>query len=289
MIITLTVTSHEPPCLSGCPDTGARPVNCHRADGPLAGHLSFIENAGRPNRDEWTTPKRYSAAGMPSGSMRPRFSFPSKVGATTIRRLLFMLTAIALSGWSQPPQPPAQPPIAVQVQMPPTNSWIHLIELVVPGIAGGALALCSVLLTSKRHERHELRRLRAEKQLDLLSRIGQLLYQTERALEQKDKACRARELGDRGDPKEMERTQQAHQALLLKRDDLGALVGSAGFVLSDPLWQGLQAVQERFIDACDRQPGDRQARDEQLRILSAKFKAFNRDARLELEPYLPSR
>jgi hypothetical protein len=200
-----------------------------------------------------------------------------------------MLIAIALPGWSQPPQPPAQPPIVVQVQMPPTNFWIHLTELVVPGIAGGALALCGVLLANKIHERHELRRLRAENQLDLLSRVGQLLYQTRRALEQKEDACLALEYGDRRDPKELERTQQAHQALLLKRDDLGALVGSAGFVLSDPLWQALQAVQERFIDACDRQPGDRQERKEQLRTLYEKFEAFNQDARLELESFLPSR
>lgn len=66
-----------------------------------------------------------------------------------MRRFLLILTAITFSVWSQPTQQQAQPPIVVQVQMPPTNPWMHLVELVVPGIIGAGLALFGVWLTNK--------------------------------------------------------------------------------------------------------------------------------------------
>jgi hypothetical protein len=66
-----------------------------------------------------------------------------------MRRSLLILAAISFSAWSQPAQQQAQPPIVVQVQMPPTNPWMHLVELVVPGIIGAGLALFGVWLTNK--------------------------------------------------------------------------------------------------------------------------------------------
>jgi hypothetical protein len=69
-----------------------------------------------------------------------------------MRRFLLTLTFISFSGWSQPPQQQAQPPVAVKVEMPPTNPWVHLVELVVPGIIGAGLALFGVSLTN-RHNR----------------------------------------------------------------------------------------------------------------------------------------
>jgi len=70
-----------------------------------------------------------------------------------MRRLLLTLTLLSVPGWSQlPAQQPAQPPIVVKVEMPPTNPWwIHLVELVVPGIIGAGLALLGVWLTNKRN------------------------------------------------------------------------------------------------------------------------------------------
>ena len=69
-----------------------------------------------------------------------------------MRRFLLPLTALSFSGWSQPAQQQAQPPIVVQVQMPPTNPWIHIVELIVPGIIGAGLALFGVWLTNKHNE-----------------------------------------------------------------------------------------------------------------------------------------
>ena len=51
-----------------------------------------------------------------------------------MRRFLLTLTVLSISGWSQPLQQQAQPPIVVKVEMPPTNVWVHLVELIVPGI-----------------------------------------------------------------------------------------------------------------------------------------------------------
>jgi|ERR1017187_10321 hypothetical protein len=66
-----------------------------------------------------------------------------------MRRVLLTLFLISVSGWSQAAQQPAQPPIVVQVQMPPANPWMRLVELVVPGIIGAGLALFGVWLTNK--------------------------------------------------------------------------------------------------------------------------------------------
>jgi len=91
-----------------------------------------------------------------------------------MRRSLLTLTAIGFSAWSQPAPQQAQPPIVVQVQMPPTNPWVHLVELVVPGIIGAGLALFGVGLTNK-HQRslnetnhaYEIRKWHGEQQFQL--------------------------------------------------------------------------------------------------------------------------
>jgi hypothetical protein len=41
--------------------------------------------------------------------------------SNAIRRSLLILTIFSVPGWSQPAQQPAQPPIVVKVEMPPTN------------------------------------------------------------------------------------------------------------------------------------------------------------------------
>ena len=66
-----------------------------------------------------------------------------------MRRFFLTFTVISLAGWSQPAQQPAQPPIAVKVEMPPTNPWMRMMELVIPGIIGAGLALFGVWLTNK--------------------------------------------------------------------------------------------------------------------------------------------
>src|ERR1039458_6161378 len=70
-----------------------------------------------------------------------------------MRRVLLTLFLISVSGWSQAAQQPAQPPIVVQVQMPPANPWMRLVELIVPGIIGAGLALFGVWLTNRNNAR----------------------------------------------------------------------------------------------------------------------------------------
>jgi len=65
------------------------------------------------------------------------------------RHFLLIFAFLSLPGWSQPSPQQAEPPIVVQVQMPPTNPWMHILELVVPGIIGAGLALLGVWLTNK--------------------------------------------------------------------------------------------------------------------------------------------
>jgi hypothetical protein len=66
-----------------------------------------------------------------------------------MRRILVLFFALSVRGWSQLAQQPAQPPIVIRVEMPPTNPWTHLVELVVPGIIGAGLALLGGWLTNK--------------------------------------------------------------------------------------------------------------------------------------------
>jgi hypothetical protein len=63
--------------------------------------------------------------------------------------------ALSVPGWSQPAQQPAQPPLVVKVEMPPTNPWTHLAEPVVPGIIGFLSAIIAVWLTQRNQRRLE--------------------------------------------------------------------------------------------------------------------------------------
>jgi hypothetical protein len=66
-----------------------------------------------------------------------------------MRRFLLVLTFITFAGWSQPAQQQAQPPIPVKIEMPPTNPWVRVVELIIPGIIGAGLALLGVWFTNK--------------------------------------------------------------------------------------------------------------------------------------------
>jgi hypothetical protein len=70
-----------------------------------------------------------------------------------MRRFLLVLTVISFAGWSQPAQPQAQPPIVVQVQMPPETLWTTLLKLAIPTLLGAGLGagltLYGVRLTNK--------------------------------------------------------------------------------------------------------------------------------------------
>lgn len=111
-----------------------------------------------------------------------------------MRRFFFILTVLSISAWSQQPaQQQSQPPIVVQVQMPPTNPWIHSADLIVPGIIGAGIALFGVWLTTKHsdkinaaNQQHELDKLNRQQNFplkrDALLRLTQSLVQALAAL-----------------------------------------------------------------------------------------------------------
>jgi hypothetical protein len=69
-----------------------------------------------------------------------------------MRRLFLILTLFSVLCRSQQrAQQPTQPPIVVKVEMPPTNPWVHLVEIVLPGIIGAGIAFLGVWWTNKRN------------------------------------------------------------------------------------------------------------------------------------------
>jgi hypothetical protein len=75
-------------------------------------------------------------------------------GAATMRRFISLTIAFAplygchtLSGQ----QPQSLPPITVKVEMPPQNSWIRLLEILLSGVVGATSALLATYLTNKRN------------------------------------------------------------------------------------------------------------------------------------------
>jgi hypothetical protein len=177
-----------------------------------------------------------------------------------MQRSFLMLTAISFSAWSQPAQQQAQSPIVVQVQMPPTNPWMHLVELVVPGIIGAGLALFGVWLTNKHNaatnaanRKHELEKLNLDHSFglkrDVLMRVTQTLVQTLTALKEWD-SCRAslEHVENNGEEEHGELKQAQEDAekawaeYSLRRNELEQATASACLALSDELWKSAQAV-----------------------------------------------
>jgi hypothetical protein len=95
-----------------------------------------------------------------------------------MRRLFLTFILLSFAGWSQPAPQQAQPPIVVQVQMPPESAWASLLKLAIPavlaGAVGGGIAIYGVSLTNrhqqrqnKAHHTHEILKWRNEQQFQL--------------------------------------------------------------------------------------------------------------------------
>jgi hypothetical protein len=72
-------------------------------------------------------------------------------------RSILTFAVATFSGWSQPAPSQVQPPLAVQVEMPPTNFWMRFSELVVPALIGAGVAFFGVWLTNRTNERTNAR------------------------------------------------------------------------------------------------------------------------------------
>ena len=130
---------------------------------------------------------------------------------------------------------------------------------------------------------------RADKELDLLGRIGQLLVQTKRALLSKENKiefhqrlieCNA---STEEQKRALEESQSAHRELSLKREELAVLIGSVGVASSNGLRQELCSLDEAITDVCERVLNTKERRTEQLKSLDDKIEIFNKVARSEIE------
>jgi len=113
------------------------------------------------------TPKRNSRSQQRQTTKRNQTTKPDPVSSSTtaMRRSFSLLTVLSVSAWAQPAPAPAQPPIVVQVQMPPIsppNPWTHALDLAVPGFIGALSALIAVYLTNRNNRRTNLENHRHE-------------------------------------------------------------------------------------------------------------------------------
>jgi hypothetical protein len=314
MRITPTLTMHEVARFSHGPKFGTGPVFRYGVEGLPPGHQAFINNAGCPNRDDWRIhqwikngPENDGNEGYPSAAealavLQTEVDAASAgcdllTGSKMMKHLGVCALLFSSVCWCQsgPVQVAVQKPVVVKLDAPSQSTLLPVLQFGLPVLS----ALIAVWLTAyftNRNNRlaieatrqHEMRKWRAEKQLDVLSRIGLLLFQANHALKQKVHALYVLERMGHDNPKDVEYSVQAHEQLSMKREELGALIGSAGFALSDSLWQRLQSLQGQYIDACDREPSDEKERKEQLRLLDEQIEAFNKAARTEFEAVLPS-
>lgn len=65
--------------------------------------------------------------------------------------ILFTLLLGGLSWCQTATTQPAPPPIVLRVEMPPTNLWVRVVELVIPGLIGAGSAFLGVWLTNWRN------------------------------------------------------------------------------------------------------------------------------------------
>src|SRR5271157_449795 len=65
--------------------------------------------------------------------------------------LTFALAPLCLCQDLRGPRSEASPPITVKVEMPPQNSWMRLVEVVVPGLIGAGIAFLGVWWTNRRN------------------------------------------------------------------------------------------------------------------------------------------
>jgi hypothetical protein len=186
-----------------------------------------------------------------------------------MRRSFLILTALSFSAWAQSALAPAQPPIVVQVQMPPTtplNFWRHAFDLAVPGFIGGLSAWIAVWLTSRNNERanaqnrkHDLEKLTLEHSFalkrDVLVRVTQALGQTFTAMKDWHHSLLYLEqlevMGD--DHNEMkhaeDQTSKEWELFWQRKNELEQATASMGLAVSNELWNSAKAVAASIAEA----------------------------------------
>jgi hypothetical protein len=217
-----------------------------------------------------------------------------------MRHSFLILTVLSVAARSQPAPQPAQPPIVVQVQMPPTNPpnfWTHGIDLAVPGFIGALSALIAVWLTSKNsaktnseNRKHELEKLNREHSFtlkrDVLLRLTMSLVQTHSALEKYENAVDCvgyvEQNGSEADLKSAKEVVPTCRSEYWRtRTEFQQSTASASLAISDELWKSAQAV-SALIDEGYRLVATRQDSSRAVKQVGEGILKFTQDAREEL-------
>jgi hypothetical protein len=185
----------------------------------------------------------------------------------------------------------ATKPIFVKLEAGPRPSiWqLPVVQGGLGVVLGAFLTLLGGLAISRQQRKHEMLKWYAEKQLDVLSRVSQLIGQNKQALRNRDeKWKRAVKLREVSAPSpeiagaDID-SAEADKALALRRGDLAALIDWARFQLPAALWDALQFFDQSFTDVCVNEKNTDIARAAQLGELDQKINAFNSAARREFE------
>jgi hypothetical protein len=191
--------------------------------------------------------------------------------------------------------PASSTPISIKLETSPQPMWQPVLQFAAAPIIVALSTLLGVWLANRNNQRtnrqqhqNEMLKWRADKQLEVLTSVGQLVTQTRRALrrpeEEHELGVRLREVN----ASRMEVTaaddaaRSANQELTHKREELADLAATAGFALSDTLSSGLQALVGAFAEVCEKVQGGAR-RTAQLSELDAKIKTFSFRARNEFE------
>jgi hypothetical protein len=186
-------------------------------------------------------------------------------------------------------------PISIKLETSPQPAWQSALQFAAAPIIVAFSTLLGVGLANRNNQRtnrqqhqNEMLKWRADKQLEVLSRVGQLVVQTRRAVrrleEEHERGVSLREVK----AAQMEITaadetaRSANQELTRKREELADLAGTAGFALSDTLSSDLQSLVGAFAHVCEEVRGGAR-RTAQLNELDAKIEDFSGRARSEFE------
>jgi hypothetical protein len=177
-----------------------------------------------------------------------------------MRRCFLVLTVISFAGWSQPQQP--QPPIVVQIQTPPANPWMRLVELVIPGIIGAGLALLGVWYTNKNNavtnaanRQHDLEKLNREHTFglkrDVLMRLTQLFVQERNAVAEWRFQMEVANATTMPNAFLLNENEEQRKDIVeqIGRSELDQATAAACLAISDDLWQSAQGVRRSLFEA----------------------------------------
>lgn len=214
-----------------------------------------------------------------------------------MKKMILFSIGLTSPCWSQvkPVSVEVSKQIAVKLETPGQAAWQFIFQFAAAPVLVAISTLLAVWLTNRnnqqaneRQHQREMLRWKADKQLEVLGRIGQLIVQSRLALrkreEEYEKGVRLREVQapQIAVSATDEASRSASQELADRLAEFAALAGTARFILSDTLWRVLQRIEETFVDV-SRNPRDGDRRTEHERELDARIEEFTAGGRREID------